>query len=559
MNYSDLVKYYKELGATTKRLEKIEILSNLFKNSDEDDLDLIVYLIQGSVFPEWDERKIGFSSRLILKAINYVTGVNQNDIEKLWKTKGDLGLVVEEIIKGKRQTTLYSKSLDIKKVFDNIRKLAELEGEGTVNKKVQLVSELLSNANPTEAKFIVRTILEELRVGVKEGIIRDAISKAFNVSIQDVEDAFNLTVDYGEVAKLAKKNKLDNVSIKVGKPTKLMLAILVKDINEGFEAVGKPLQAEFKLDGFRLAIHKNKKDNIKLFTRRMEDVTKQFPDVVSVIKEHVNSKEFIIDCEVVGIDKNTGKYLAFQSISQRIKRKYDIEKISKEFPVEVDIFDIIYDGKNLMKTPLLERRKILEKIVKEKKGKVVLTKKLVSDNEKQLNNFFKESLKSGNEGLMLKNVNSLYIPGRYVNGWCKLKNVLEPLDLVIIGAEYGEGKRTGFLSSFIVACKSKDKFLECGMVSTGVKEKENEEGITYNEMTKLLKPLVIKEDGKRVYVKPQIIIEVGYEEIQKSPTYSSGYALRFPKFLSLRNDKPLSEINTINDVEKIYKMQRGKR
>ena len=198
--------------------------------------------------------------------------------------------------------------------------------------------------------------------------------------------------------------------------------------------------------------------------------------------------------------------------------------------------------------------------MKEKKGELVLTKKLVSEDAKEINSFFKDSLRAGNEGLMLKNINSAYVPGRYVNGWCKLKNVLEPLDLVIVGATAGEGKRAGELSSYIVACKDKDKFLECGMVSTGIKEKEGEkEEVTYKEMTKLLRPLIIKEEGRTVFVKPKIIIEVGYEEIQKSPTYSSGYALRFPMVLRLRiKDKPLDEINTIKDIEKIYKNQRGK-
>ena len=560
MYYRDLTNYYKELESTTKRLEKVEILSKLFISCEINELNIVVRLIQGRVFPEYDERKIGFSSRLMLKAISSVTGVNQNEIENLWKNKGDLGLVVEELIKTKKQTTLSFKELNIKKVYDNIRKLAELEGEGTVNKKVQLVAELLGNAKPIEAKFIVRTILEDLRVGVKEGVIRDSISKSFDIDVNNVEDAFNLLVDYGEVAELAKKNKLKSVSIKVGKPLKLMLAILVKDINEAFEAVGKPLIAEFKLDGFRVAIHKDKNGIVKLFTRNMEEVTKQFPDVISFVKENIKSEEFIVDSEVVGTDKNTGKYLPFQSISQRIRRKYDIEKIANEFPVVVNVFDILFcDGKDLMKLPLIERRKILEKITKEEKDKVMLTEKLVSDDEKEINEFFKESLKFGNEGLMLKNLNSLYIPGRYVNGWCKLKNVLEPLDLVITGAEFGNGKRAGVLSSYIVSCKNKDELLECGMVSTGVKEKENENGTTYDELTKLLKPLIIKEDGKRVFVKPKIIIEVGYEEMQKSPTYSSGFALRFPRFMSLRNDKPLNEINTIKDLEKIYNMQRGKK
>ena len=558
MDYSYLVKYYKELESTTKRLEKIDILAKLFKETKSGELSAIVYLIQGTVFPEWDERNIGFSSRLILKSINSVTGISVDEIEKLWRTKGDLGLVTEELIKEKKQTTLLSKKLSVKKVFDNIRKLADLEGEGTVNKKIQLVSELLSNATIIEAKFIVKTILKELRFGVKEGVIRDSISKAFDIDVEKIEEAFNLTGDYGEIAELAKEGNMDGINIKVGKPLKLMLATLVRDVEDGFKSVGKPLEAEFKLDGFRVSAHKDKNNQVKLFTRRMEDVTKQFPDIISVIKDNIEAKEFILDCEVVGIDKNNGKYLPFQNISQRIRRKYEIEKIAKEFPVEVNVFDIIYyDGKNLMQTPLIERRDILEKITKEKKYNLVLTKKIISDNEKEINHFFKESLILGNEGLMLKNINSFYVPGRYVNGWCKLKNVLEPLDLTITRGFFGEGKRAGWLTSFTVACKFGDKFLNIGDVSTGLKEKKGED-VTYEQMTKILKPLIIEEKGKEVIVKPKIVIEVGYEEIQKSQTSNSGFSLRFPRFLKLREDKPLSEINTLNDIERIYKVQKGK-
>ncbi len=557
MDYNDLVKYYEKLEGTTKKLEKTDILAKLFSECSLEELDLIVYLVQGKVFPEWDSRNIGFSSRLILKAISSVTGADSEEVEKLWKKKGDLGIVVEELIGKKKQTTLLTRTLYTKKVFDNIRKLAELEGEGTVNRKVQLISELLSNANAKEAKYIVRTVLEDLRVGVKEGIIRDAISKAFNQDVNDVEGAFNITVDYGEVAKLAKQNKLKEIEIKPGRPAKLMLSVLINDVEEAFEALGKTIQAEQKLDGFRIQVHRNGNE-IRLFTRRMEEVTKQFPDVVEFVKKYVKGEKFIIDCEAVGIDKKTGKYLPFQNISQRIKRKYDIEEMAKEFPVELNIFDVLFfNGKSLMKLPLIERRKILEKYVKEKKGEVVLTKKIVSDKANEISDFFKESLRAGHEGLMLKNINSIYVPGRYVNGWCKLKNVLEPLDLVITKALYGEGKRAGWLTSFTVACKDNDKLLTIGDVSTGLKEKGDE--LTYEKMTKLLKPLIIKEEGRQVFVKPKIIIEIGYEEIQKSTTSSSGFSLRFPRVLQLRTDKPLNEINSIKDAEKIYNYQRGKK
>lgn len=555
MLYRDLVEVYERLEATTKKLEKAKILADLFKKSGKDELEIIVNLVQGSVFPQWDARKIGFSSRSMLKAIANSAGVNSDNVEKLWAKKGDLGIVVVDLIKDKKQRTLFSERLTIKKVHDNIRKLAEMEGTGTVNRKVGLVSELLTSASPKEAKFIVRTILEELRVGIAEGIVRDAIASAFDKNVDDVEHAFDMTVDYGEVALLARENKLHKISLKVGRPVKLMLAVLVKNVDEGFEYVGKPAIFEYKYDGFRIQIHKEK-DKIKLFTRRMEDVTKQFPDVVDDVKKYVKGDNFILDSEAVGYDRKTGKYLPFQNISQRIKRKYDIEKTAKEFPVEVNVFDVLYyNGESFINKRLEDRRRLIEKIVKEEKKKIVLSRMLKTDNIKEAEKFYNESLKAGNEGVMIKSLEAKYKAGRYVGFMCKLKNILEALDLVIVGAEWGEGKRAKWLSSYTIACKKDGQLVEVGKVSTGMKEKAGE-GATFEQLTKDLKKLILEEKGKSVKVKPQVVVEVAYEEVQKSPTYTSGYALRFPRVLRVRIDKPVSEINTIKDVEAIYKMQR---
>ncbi|MDD5133025.1 MAG: ATP-dependent DNA ligase [Candidatus Nanoarchaeia archaeon] len=562
MQYLKLVKIYKALESTTKRLEKTKIISDFLKECPNEDLQEVMLLLQGIVFPNWDDRKIGMSSQLILKVIARSTGESPEKIEREWKKIGDLGLIAEDLIKTKKQRTLAFNELTIRKVFENIRKLAELEGSGTVDKKVALISELLSNSKPEEAKFVVRTILEEMRIGVAAGVLRDAIAQAYDIPTEDIEKALNLLDDFGEIAVAAKKGikALQEIELEPGRPIRVMLAIVVKDVNEGFEYLGKPLQVEYKLDGFRLEIHK-KKNIISLFTRRMEDVTKQFPDVVEFVKKNVKGDSFILDSEAVGFDKKTKKYMAFQSISQRIKRKYDIEKTAKDFPVELNIFDIVYyNEKSWKEKPLVERRKLLEKIVKQEKGKIILTKKLVTADEQEAIDFYKQAIKNGLEGVMLKNLNAEYKAGRYVNYMCKLKPVLEPLDLVIIGAEYGTGKRAGGLSSFVLGCKSGNKFLACGMMGTGIKEKVSEEGVTFTELTKILKPYIISEDGKSVKIKPKIVVEVEYEEIQASPSYESGYALRFPRFKRLRiKEKTEKDANTLEDLKRIYKIQKGRR
>ena len=556
MDYLKLAELYDKIEKTTKRIEKTEIIANFIKNTKEKEIGHIIYLLEGLVFPPWDERKLGLSSQLSIKIISTATGIEKDEVVKKWKQLGDLGLVAEEFVKEKKQTTLHREKLNTEKVFNNFQKLASLTGEGTVSKKINLVSELLSSASPLEAKYIIRTCIGDLRIGVAEGVLRDSIAKAFNIDPLKIEKAADLLIDYAEVIKLAKKNALEGIKLAPGRPIKAMLSIRVESVQEGFEEVGKPAQFEIKLDGFRVMIHNDGKE-IKLFTRNLENVTKQFKELVPILNKHIKAKNYIIDTEVVGYDPKTGKYLPFQMISQRIRRKYDIEKTAKEFPVEINVFDIIYcDGKSLINEPLTERRKLLEKIISEANKKIVLTKKLVTDDEAKANKFYKEAVEKGLEGVMIKNINSIYQPGRRVSGWVKFKPTLEPLDLVIVGGQYGSGKRANSISSFVLACKDKDKFLECGMMGTGIKEKG--EGVTFEYLTNILKKEIIEIKGRDVKIKPKVVVEVSYEEIQKSPTYNSGYALRFPKFLSIRVEKPVSEISTLRDIEEIYRKQRGR-
>lgn len=583
MEYIKPVEIYKKLEETTKRLEKTFLISEFLKTIPKEDIAEIVLLLQGKIFPSWDERKIGVASRLILKAINIATGINIKRIEDEWRKTGDLGIVAENLVKQKKQSTLFSAELSVKKVFDNLRKLAELEGVGTVEKKMQLIAELLTSAKPIEGKYIVRTILEELRVGVGEGSLRDAIVWAFfgdkiglkylsenkidissreeyNKYIDAVQRAFDLTNDFSAVAEAAKLGlkKLEDMDIVVFRPLKVMLALKIKDIGEGFERCGKSVDVEYKLDGFRIQVHKQG-NKIKLFTRRLEDVTKQFPEVVEYVKRNVKGDSFIIDSEAAGFNPKTGKYLPFQNISQRIKRKYNIEEMSEKFPVEMNVFDILYyNGKNMIKEDFKKRRELIEKIITNKPKKIVVVKNLITSNEKDVEKFYKESLDAGNEGIMIKNLSAPYKPGARVNFMVKLKPVMDSLDLVIVGAEWGEGKRANWLSSFTLACIDEDgNFLEIGKMGTGIKEKA-EEGVSFEQLTEELKPLIISEKGREVKIKPRIVVEVTYEEIQKSPTYSSGYALRFPRLVNLRLDRDPSEASTLAMVEDYYYSQKKK-
>ncbi|MBD3303647.1 ATP-dependent DNA ligase [Candidatus Woesearchaeota archaeon] len=585
MKYLALVGVYEQLEGTTKRLEKTFYLSEFLKTVPPEEIDTVMLLVQGRVFPDWDERKIGMAARLLLKSINIASGVDTAEIEKEWKKTGDLGQTAENIIGKKKQATLFTSELTVAKVFANLQKQAIIEGTGTVNKKVKLIAELLTSAKPKEAKYIIRTVLEYLRVGLGAGTMRDAITWAFfgkdmefkydqaenKLEVQDrekynsyidaVQEAIDIANDFAIVAKKATKGLqgLKELSLEPGKPVKVMLYQKAKNLSEAFETVGKPAAFEYKYDGFRLQIHKKNK-KIWLFTRRLDDVTKQFPDVVKFVEENVAGDSFIIDSEAAGYDSSTAKYTAFQNISQRIRRKYDIATMAKKFPVELDVFDVIYyNGENLIKKPFSERRKIVEHIVTPVELKIKPAVQLITEDETTAEAFYQKSLEAGNEGVMVKNLGGVYKPGSRVGYGVKLKPTMDTLEVVIVGAEYGEGKRSAWLASFIVAIRDPDtdELLEIGRVGTGIKEKA-EEGVSFGQLTEMLKPLIIKEEGKIVWVKPSIVIEVDYEEIQASPTYKSGYALRFPRFVKLREDRGVGEISTLEEIEMLYDMQRGR-
>ncbi len=648
MKDSELVELYERIDSTTKRLRKTYFLADFLRKASAEEIEPVILLVQGRVFPSYDEREIGVANQLVIKAINVASGTDTERIEKEWAKAGDLGKVAEFLIKGKKQSTLAATELTVKKVFDNLRKLTELTGQGSVDRKMQLIAELLSSAKGAEARYITRTVLGQLRVGIGAGILRDAIAWAYfpkavenvfvkcgscrstvppadscvecgkplekearkaataaeekkentesrddyNTILDRIQQAYDLTNDFGVVARKAKTEGvigLETVEIRIGTPIKVMLALKAETVEEAFETVGRPAQCEYKYDGFRLECHRSGED-IRLYTRRLENVTRQFPDVVECLRKYVKGDNYILDSEVVGYDPKTRKYVPFQEISQRIKRKYDIEKMAEELPVEINVFDILcHEGKNVVRMPFRERRNFIEGMVKDTERKIVVSKAIVTDKEAAVEKFFKEAKAAGTEGVMIKKLDAPYQPGARVGYMLKFKKVMENLDLAIVAAEWGEGKRAKWLSSYYLACIDSNgtiprtaecanpataglhgrlpptcaigrnpicKLLEVGKVATGLKEKR-EEGLSFDEITEMLRPLIIEETGRLVKVKPKIILEVAYEEIQKSPTYESGYALRFPRVIRSRTDeKGIGDINTIEDVERLYRTQK---
>ena len=554
MLYSDFVQLYEKLSSTTKKLEKIEILASFLpKLKGEEDL---IYLLRGKVFPDYDVRELGISTQLVIKSISIASGFSISEVNSKFKLIGDLGDVSVELLKIKKQNSLFSKKLTAQHVMDSLRKISSISGTGTIDKKIAIISELLIESTFREACYIIRTLLGDLRIGVADAVLLGAINNAFfqdKNMLDKIEKTYDLINDFAQLLKLSLSGKesFEHISLIPGRPINVMLATKVSSIQEAFEICGKPAAFEHKYDGFRVIISCDGK-KIKLFTRRLEEVTNQFPDIVEIVSKHVKAKSFILDAEAVGFDSKTGKYLPFESISQRIKRKYDIGELASKMPVEVKIFDVLYlNGENKLESKFIERRKLIEEVIENVPWKISISTQIITDSEKEVQKFYKDALKIGEEGIMIKNLNSSYVSGRYVGNLAKLKPDVSDLDLVIVGAEYGTGKRAGGLTSFIVACKSGDKFLEVGKVSSGLKEKEGE-GTTYNEINALLQPLIIDEDDSSVNVKPKIVVSVTYQNIQPSPTYSSGFALRFPRITHYRPERGIHDIATLEDIKKEF-------
>jgi len=558
MDYKKLCDVYEAVEATSKGLEKTRILSD-FLSYIKDTPDTI-YLLQGRVFGDYDPTELGLSEQLAVRIIAKTAGVRDDLVIEEFKKLGELGLAAEAILKKKKtQSALFSSKLTIDKVMKSLKKIPSLEGKGSIDQKIGVMSELLHSAEPVEAKYLIRTILGDLKIGAGSGIIRDAIveyvfqpkdiaeKKAF---AQEVQEAFDKVSDFSIVFEKAMKKKLSDIDLIPGRPVKVMLFPKAKDVLDAFEIIGRPAAFEYKYDGFRVMINKTGDGEIRIFTRRLDEVTRQFPDIVHAVQTRVKGKSFMIDAEAVGYKPKTGAYTPFQDISQRIRRKYGIEVMAKELPVELVVFDIIYyEGESLIASPFQKRRKLLEKIVSPLEKHIVLAEQLITDKDSEVEAFYEKALSLGQEGLMGKSLSAPYKPGARIGYAVKLKPEDNDFDLVITGAEWGTGKRAGWLTSFDVSCRGESgELLELGKVSTGLKEKK-EEGLSFEDMTEKLKPITISSDGRTVKVKPEIVVTVQYQNIQKSPTYSSGYALRFPRIKLLRPDRGIEDIASVEDVE----------
>jgi len=551
-SFKALAELCEKLETTNKRLLMISIVADFLKNLEAEEVEPAVSMILGRPFPKWSQQTLDVSWATLSEIIKRITKVDWEVFMEAFGKTGDVGSATKIMFEsGKigKQSTLFERKLTIMEVRRSLEAIAETAGPGSREKKERLIEALLSLASPIEAKYLVKIFIGEMRTGFYEGLMEQAVSKAFQIPVEAVQEAGMTIGDIGEVAAIAKtqgKEELLKIGFRVFRPVKLMLAQMANDVAEALREHGGETALEYKLDGARVQIHK-RGDDVRIFSRRLTNVTGSLPEIVETVRKNVKAKEAIFEGEVIAVD-GSGHPVPFQHLMRRFKRVHAIEDIIEKIPVKLYLFDILYlNGESLISVPYVQRRQILAENI----GEISLTKQIVTDNVDEAEQFLKEAMEAGHEGLVAKKLDSKYTLGIRGKHWLKIKPVLEPLDLVVVAAEYGYGRRHEWLSDYYLAARDAEsgEFLTVGKTFKGLTDAE------MIEMTRRLKELAIKEEHRRVIVIPKIVVEVLYNEIQKSPKYKCGMALRFARINRIREDKTSEEADTIQKVREIYEKQ----
>jgi len=551
-SFKSLAELCEKLEATKKRLLMISLVANFLKNLEAEEVEPAVSMILGRPFPKWSQQTLEVSWATLNELIKQITKADWKVFMEAFGKTGDIGSATKTLFessKAGKQSTLFERKLTIMEVRRSLEATAETAGSGSREKKERLIEALLGLASPLEAKYLVKIFIGEMRTGFHEGLMEQAVSKAFQIPLEIVQKTCMTIGDVGEVAAIAKtqgRERLSKIGFRVFRPVRLMLAQMAKDVGEALKEHGGNTAFEYKLDGARVQIHKHGNE-VRIFSRRLTDVTGSLPEIVKTVQENVKAKKAIFEGEVIAVDR-LGNPVPFQHLMRRFKRVHKIEDMIKKIPVKLYLFDILYlNGESLISMSYVQRRQILAENV----GEIPLAKQLVTDKVEESEQFLKEAIDAGHEGLVAKKLEGKYTPGIRGKRWLKIKPVLEPLDLVIIAAEYGYGRRHEWLSDYCLAARDAEtgEFLTVGKTFKGLTDAE------IIEMTRQLKELVIKEEHRRVVVIPRIVVEVAYNEIQKSTKYRCGMALRFARINRVREDKTPEEADTIQRVREIYEKQ----
>ena len=554
--FKSLAELLEKIESTKKRLQIIDLTADLLRKLEPEEIEPAISMILGRPFPKYSPKTLDVSWTTLSAILQRTASVDWNAFREAFSSTGDIGSATKTVFektKMKKQALLVEKAFTITEVRSMLEAIAETTGSGSREKKERLVTALLSQASPVEAKYLLKILIGEMRTGLHEGLMEQAVARAFEIPLPTVQKTSMALGDIGEVAATAKtegKEALSQVRFRVFRPVELMLAQMAQDVDNALSEHAGKTAFEYKYDGARVQIHKQSGE-VRVFSRRLTDVTHSLPEIVETVKKNVNADEAILEGEVIAVD-NAGYPIPFQHLMRRFKRVHQIQRMTEKIPVRLYLFDIFYlNGKSLISLPYQQRRQILA----ENSGDIPLTKQIITDKKEQAEKFLREAINAGHEGLMAKKLDSPYTPRTRGKRWLKIKPVLEPLDLVITAAEYGYGRRHGWLSDYYLAARdaATGEFLTVGKTFKGLTDAE------IIEITKRLKELIVSVEGNRVVVLPRIVVEVVYNEVQKSPKYKSEMALRFARISRIRDDKGPEDADTIAKVRKIYDRQFAKK
>jgi DNA ligase-1 len=580
LRYIVIADAYQKIEATTKRLEMTDFLVDLLKDAPKEILDKVVYLTQGKIHPDFVGLEIGVAEKLAIKALARVSGVKEGEIEENLKKTGDIGQAAQKFVADKRQVTFFQQPLTVQRVYGTLDKMARASGSGAIDLKMALLAGLLADASPKEAKYIMRTVTGNLRLGIADMTVLDALAIAYGGGKENrgyLERAYNVSSDLGRVAITVAERGLEGVKkfeISVGEPIRPMLCERLSSPEEILEKLGGKCIAEYKYDGERIQAHK-KGDEVTLFSRRLENISGQYPDAVKLLKKYVKAKDAILEAECVAVDPETEEMKPFQELMHR-RRKYGIEEAMEEYPVSLFMFEALYvDGEDLTVKPYPIRRRALEEAIEEG-DRVKVAKYIITGNVKELEKFFLEAIEDGCEGLVCKSVaeDSVYQAGARGWLWIKYKRdykseMTDTVDLVLVGAFHGRGKRAGTYGALLLAAYNPDSdgfetVTKCG---TGFTDED------LAKLPKVMKKHVIPHKHPRVqsmveadvWFEPTVVIELLGAEITLSPIHTcamdiirqgSGLAIRFPRFTgNYRFDKSAEDATTTMEIVKMYRNQ----
>jgi DNA ligase-1 len=550
--FSHFVDVCEKVRQTASKNAKVATIAEyLIKLKGQDgggdtSLAVAVLFMSGAIFPKGSGLTLNVGFNTIMRSLSEIARLEPEEIQRIYLKHGDMGALAEHVVSKRQQNPLVAQQLLLPDVHDQLRKIADAVGSGAAEAKRKILTGLLINSSPLEAKYLIKIATGELRVGVVEGLVELAIAKAFERDVQAIRQAMLLSGDIAHVALLAKKNALSTAIMKPLVPLSFMLADVMFSAEEIEQYYNKPVICEFKYDGIRVQLHKFG-DEVKMFSRKLEDVAASFPEIVSAVS--LLEADFILDGEVLAYRR--GRPVHFQELQKRLRRKAVTDRLMAEIPVVYVPYDIMYfDGQPLIGRPLTERKRLLSQI---RFGEPIidLGYRIVSTAQ-QIACAFKESRDAGHEGLVIKELESQYHPGKRGRHWTKLKYELDTVDAVIVIAEYGHGKRAGTLSDYTFAVRDEH---DSGSLKTIGKAYSGLTDAEIAKMTNKLRSITVKDEGYRLVVRPEIVLEVAFDSIQKSDRHNSGFALRFPRIKYIRTDKTVRDIDTLEKVQRIYERQ----